>query len=100
MKKIIILAFIILSVNSYAARPSAKLPFVKIALPKIQDASSYTVEVYDESNMKKPIFRKRNNGNQFSWNNPRPGKYKYRVKYEDKDGTESPYSGYAKLEVQ
>lgn len=63
-----------------------------IKLKPYKNAKRYTLEVYADSALKKPVFKQAVAGTVVNWISNRSGKYFYRVKVEDVWGQVSEYS--------
>jgi hypothetical protein len=74
--------------------------FVEIFLPSIEKAASFRVEIMRDLSAKSMVISKTLSSPLFRWNNPAPGEYFWRVSYKDREGTQSPPSGLARLIVE
>lgn len=63
-----------------------------IKLVPYKNAKNYTLEVFSDAALKKPVFKQAVKGTTVNWISNRSGKYYYRVKVQDVWGQESEYS--------
>ncbi len=96
IRKMISFVFDLFIPISYAADKNE----ASISFPRIKDAKTYEVEIYQDKNLQKLVKRINTKRNSFTWSPKKEGQYFWRIRYTDFWKRVSEFSELSKLRIE